>query len=370
VRANLEAGHAQPPPEALGGLAESPPLEGRRQAAAARPAGTGLSSSSSLVPVLATARTDRPLEAVDTRSSRLGHSRSMRLATRTMVPTPLDHPARHPRARAARRPDPLRARGAGAGARRGLARRLRPGREPGAAAEELSSWSPAGAQVRKAGSRLLTRLAAGRSRENGTAAPPPFGRRGGPSTAIPSARQDGLRVQLPQAVRAESTSESVVSRRRRRQAPARRARRTHRSRAPPALAAPRGAGEAAAGASPASGVSRRRRRRPAARAASAQPISGGPEPLEGFSAPGQHPSSGPQVHARDLRLPAWAQTIALVPEPHHTAGPRTPRPARTLLGRIGRDALELQPVEPARGVVAQDLVLARVDHVGHAFDGE
>ncbi len=97
------------------------------------------------------------------------------------------------------------------------------------------------------------------------------------------------------------------------------------------------------------------------------------EPLEVLrvAAPGQHLEERPgQVHALDLRLAPGAEAVALVPEPDHAPRPRPTRPPRALLRRVGRDPLQLQPVEGARGVVAQDLVLARVDHVGHTLDGE
>ena len=159
----------------------------------------------------------------------------------------------------------------------------------------------------------------------------------------------------------------------------RRKRRPPAPRPRPRAARARGAGGAAGGAWPR--PSRReasaRRPPPAARAGACAAASLSArrrlEPLEPRGSPPHASTSSErpgEVHALDLRLAAGAQAVALVPEPQHAARPRPPRPPRALLGRVRRDALQLEPVEPPRRVVAQHLVLARVDHVRHALDGE
>ncbi len=125
-------------------------------------------------------------------------------------------------------------------------------------------------------------------------------------------------------------------------------------------------------------------RRDPARRAGAQPLQQPPsrversarrglEPLErhGIAAPGQHlEHRRRQVHARHLGLAARPQHVALVPQPHDAPGARSPRPPSALRRRVRGDPLELQPVEPARRVIAQHLVLTGVDHVRHALHGE
>ena len=95
------------------------------------------------------------------------------------------------------------------------------------------------------------------------------------------------------------------------------------------------------------GQSRGRRRRQSVEAAPAAPSSisrGGASNHSNVSrsaAPGQHVEHGRcKVDPRDVRLTMRAQAVPLVPEPHRQAWPETARPARALIGRVSRDALE------------------------------
>jgi hypothetical protein len=58
----------------------------------------------------------------------------------------------------------------------------------------------------------------------------------------------------------------------------------------------------------------------------------------------------------DLRLAAGPQTIARIPQAPHQPRRLAPGAPGSLIGGVLRDALELQAVDPARGVVARDFV--------------
>jgi hypothetical protein len=97
------------------------------------------------------------------------------------------------------------------------------------------------------------------------------------------------------------------------------------------------------------------------------------EPLERarVAAPGEHVERGRgEVDALDVWLAPRAQAVARVPEAHDAPGPRAAGAPAALLRRVERDALEDEPVEASRGVEAQHLLLARVDHVGDSLDRE
>ena len=58
----------------------------------------------------------------------------------------------------------------------------------------------------------------------------------------------------------------------------------------------------------------------------------------------------------------WTQAISRVPQPPHATGLHTARAAGPLIGRILRHALGDEPIDRPFGVIARDLVHARVDH--------
>ena len=79
-----------------------------------------------------------------------------------------------------------------------------------------------------------------------------------------------------------------------------------------------------------------------------------------------------QVHAPDLRLVLGGQRALapLGPQAQAQARLGAPRAARALVGGRARDPVELEPVQPDRGVVAQDARQAAVDHRGDALHGD
>jgi hypothetical protein len=97
------------------------------------------------------------------------------------------------------------------------------------------------------------------------------------------------------------------------------------------------------------------------------------EPLEraGIAAPRDDVEAGArQVDPVDFRLAMRAQTIARVPQPADDARRDAAGPAGALVGRIGRDALGLEAVDAALGVVARDFVEAGVDNRGYSRHGQ
>src|SRR5437660_11911705 len=52
-----------------------------------------------------------------------------------------------------------------------------------------------------------------------------------------------------------------------------------------------------------------------------------------------------EIDAADLRFAMRTKNVALIPQPHHTPGPRPPGPPGALVGRIARDAFEHQMID-------------------------
>ncbi len=93
------------------------------------------------------------------------------------------------------------------------------------------------------------------------------------------------------------------------------------------------------------------------------------EPLERarIAAPGDDVERGArQIDAVNLRLAMRAQAIARVPQAPHHAGRQASGAPGPLIRGVGRDALGLEAVDAAVGVVARDLLQAGVDHRRHA----
>ncbi len=95
------------------------------------------------------------------------------------------------------------------------------------------------------------------------------------------------------------------------------------------------------------------------------------EPLERarIVAPDQHVQRRcGQIRSRNVRHAVWPQPIARVPQPDRAARRDTAGPASTLIGGVGRHALDLEAVDAAVRVVARDLLEPGVDdraHIGH-----
>ena len=68
-----------------------------------------------------------------------------------------------------------------------------------------------------------------------------------------------------------------------------------------------------------------------------------------------------QIDAVNLRLAMRPQPVARIPQPQHDARRQAPGAAGALIGRVGGDALGLEAVDAALGVVPRDLVQPGVD---------
>ncbi len=99
------------------------------------------------------------------------------------------------------------------------------------------------------------------------------------------------------------------------------------------------------------------------------------EPLEltRIASPGDDVEhGGRQIDAMNLGFAMRTQPIVRVPQPPHGAGSRSRCTASALVGRIRGDALDLEAVDRAVGVVARDFLQTRVDnrrHAGHRHRG-
>src|SRR5688500_9224289 len=63
----------------------------------------------------------------------------------------------------------------------------------------------------------------------------------------------------------------------------------------------------------------------------------------------------------NLRLAMRAQPVGAIPQPAYASGAETAGAAGTLIGGVRRNALQLERVDAAIGVVARDLLPAAVD---------